>query len=138
GLIVTCVALFVVDWIVYSGRVISPLSNALYFTEWGITRDGQLANRGLQPILEGQLWRLVTPTLLHGNLLHLFFNMYMLAILGGGVERRRGSAEFAALVVVSAVGSDIAQFYLPDLFTVPTARAMDAPFLGMSGVLYGL
>lgn len=138
GLVITCVALFVVQWLVFRDQVISPLENALYFTEWYEVEDGFWANRGLAPIFEGQIWRLVTPTLLHGGPLHLFFNMYMLSILGGIVESRRGSAEFAILVLVSAVLSDLAQFFLPDMFTVPTARLGDAPFVGMSGVLYGL
>jgi GlpG protein len=138
GLLAICIGLFLVQWLVYRDNLLSPLANALYFTEWGVTPDRQLANRGLDPILEGQVWRLVTPTLLHGGPLHLFFNMYMLTILGGVIERRRGTAEFAILVLASAVLSDLAQFFLPDLFTVPTARFGDAPFVGMSGVLYGL
>ncbi|QDV32757.1 rhomboid family intramembrane serine protease [Tautonia plasticadhaerens] len=138
GLVITCVALFVVQWLVFRDNLLSPLANALYFTEWGVTPDRQLANRGLAPLFEGQIWRLVTPTLLHGGPLHLFFNMYMLTVLGGVVESRRGTAEFAILVLTSAVLSDLTQFFLPDMFTIPTARFGDAPFVGMSGVLYGL
>ncbi|WP_169977053.1 rhomboid family intramembrane serine protease [Tautonia rosea] len=138
GLVTLCVALFLFNWFVYRGSFLSPLSNALYFTEWYVTEDRQLANRGLDPIAGGQIWRLVTPTLLHGNLLHLFFNMYMLVLLGGAVERRRRRGEYVILLLVAAVLSDVAQFFLPDLFTVPSARGPDAPFVGMSGVLYAL
>ncbi|WP_152051185.1 rhomboid family intramembrane serine protease [Tautonia marina] len=138
GLVTLCVALFLFNWLVYRGNSLSPLSNALYFSEWSVTEDRQLANRGLAPIAEGQIWRLVTPTLLHGNLIHLFFNMYMLVLLGGAVERRRRMGEYVSLLLVAAVLSDMAQFFLPDLFTVPSARGPNAPFVGMSGVLYAL
>lgn len=138
GLVTLCVALFLFNWLVYRGSPLSPLSNALYFSEWSVTEDRQLANRGLAPIAEGQIWRLVTPTLLHGNLIHLFFNMYMLVLLGGAVERRRRTGEYVTLLLVAAVLSDMAQFFLPDLFTVPSARGPNAPFVGMSGVLYAL
>jgi GlpG protein len=138
GLVTLCVALFLFNWLVYRGSPLSPLSNALYFSEWYVTEDRQLANRGLAPIAEGQIWRLVTPTLMHGNLLHLFFNMYMLVLLGGAVERRRKTGEYVSLLLVAAVLSDLAQFFLPDLFTVPSARGPNAPFVGMSGVLYAL
>lgn len=138
GLLIVCVTLFLVDWLVYKGNLLSPLANALYFTEWYVTQDNQLANRGLDPLLEGQVWRLITPALLHANLMHLFFNMYMLVMLGGAIERNRSKIEFVSLVLVSAIFSAMAQFFLPDMFTVPTARGPDAPFVGMSGVLYGL
>ncbi|MRS05375.1 rhomboid family intramembrane serine protease, partial [bacterium] len=37
-------------------------------------------------ILRGQIWRLLTPVLLHGGLLHLAFNMYALYSIGRGLE----------------------------------------------------
>ena len=40
---------------------------------------------------DGEYWRLWTVTLLHGNLLHLFFNMYALFLVGPIVERWYGS-----------------------------------------------
>jgi GlpG protein len=138
GLLIVCIGLFLLNWFAYQGRPFSPLSNALYFSEWYVADDGRLANRGLAPIFEGQVWRLITPTLLHGGILHLFFNMYMLSMLGGAVERRRRVGEYVALLLVAAVFSDIAQFFLPDVFTVPTARGPDRPFVGMSGVIYAL
>ena len=75
---------------------------------------------------------------MHGGIRTILFNMYMLVQLGALVERRRGTAEFAALVLVSAIASNFAQWALPDLFTVPSARTGNGPFGGMSGVLYAL
>ena len=41
-------------------------------------------------ILRGELWRLLTPALLHGSLLHIAFNMYALYSLGTSLERYYG------------------------------------------------
>src|SRR5690606_32056072 len=106
----------------------------LFFTDWFV-RGG---NAGLEPIREGQIWRLISPIFVHFGLLHLIFNLYMLSQLGTAIERRRGTAEFGLLVLVTALVSNLAQFALPDVFSVPSARAGDGPFGGMSGVLYGL
>ena len=139
GIMVAAIALFLVDWLVYHNSLFSPINRALLFTEWYPAPGGGITNDGLASIRNGQVWRLVTPALLHGNLLHLFFNMYMFVALGNILERRRGIAELAALWLVCAVVSDVAQYLLPDLFTVPMARGGgDGPFLGMSGVVYGL
>lgn len=77
----------------------------------------------------GQVWRLVTPALMHSerNPLHLVFNMLMLFQLGSLVELRLGSLLYLVLVTLLAIGSNYAQY------------AMAGPnFLGMSGVVYGL
>jgi GlpG protein len=85
------------------------------------------AKGSLQEISNGQVWRLITPILLHGDLLHLAFNMLWLYNLGTLIERRVGSLLFALLVVAIAIPSNYAQF------------AAAGPFFGgMSGVVYGL
>jgi len=38
-------------------------------------------------ILQGQIWRLITPTFLHGSIFHIAFNMYALFYLGSTLER---------------------------------------------------
>lgn len=82
---------------------------------------------GLAQIKQGQVWRLITPIFPHGNLLHLFFNMWVLYGLGPQVENRRGGIRFAGIVLLLALASNVLQY------------AMVGPnFLGMSGVVYGL
>ncbi|MGD9648363.1 MAG: rhomboid family intramembrane serine protease [Pirellulales bacterium] len=81
----------------------------------------------LTEVWHGQLWRLVTPIFMHGDFLHLIFNMLWLHQLGPQIEGRRGSGRFLALVLAIAVISNVAQY----LAQGPALR-------GMSGVVFGL
>ncbi len=83
--------------------------------------------RNLPEIRHGQVWRLVTPIFIHGNILHILFNMLWLRDLGSMVEGRQSSLYLAVLVLGLAVGSNLGQFY----YAGPA-------FGGMSGVIYGL
>jgi GlpG protein len=88
-----------------------------------ISAGGPLLNE----VLAGQVWRLVTPIFLHFGLPHLLFDMYALYILGSVIELRRGTFVLGALVVVSAVASNLGQYL-----------DMGPRFGGMSGVDYAL
>ena len=78
-------------------------------------------------ILEGQLWRLITPVFLHGSILHIAFNMYALLIFGPGLERYYGHGRYTALYFVSGFAGNVVSF----LFTA-------APSLGSSTAIFGL
>jgi GlpG protein len=83
-------------------------------------------------IMSGDLWRLVTPILMHGDILHLMFNLWMLFEIGRLVEGRKGVVVFGLLVLVSAVLSNLAQASWMALTNLPPT------FLGISGVNYAL
>ncbi|MEX1224937.1 MAG: rhomboid family intramembrane serine protease [Pirellulales bacterium] len=89
-------------------------------------------------VLQGQVWRLVTPIFPHGGfitrngLLHLLFNMSFLLIIGQIIEIRRGLWIYLALVVGLAVISNLAAYW----WSLAMGREHIA--IGMSGVLYGL
>ena len=87
----------------------------------------QLGIKSFYEILNGEIWRLVTPALLHHDLLHLGFNMWWLYQLGVKVERNEGRFFYVVLLIVIAAFSNVAYY----LVAGPN-------FEGMSGVVYGL
>ena len=125
------------------GLSIAPYSYRLISSDPSAGREGirrELVTPGLGPALHGQIWRLVTPMFLHFGIWHLVFDMWALHLLGGAVERRRGRFRYLALVLVLAVLSNLAQYFLGNVGSgVPLALLPPSPnFGGMSGVAYGL
>jgi len=102
---------------------------ALSFLLGGVRSAG--ISFGMIPaaISQGEWWRLLTSTLLHGGILHLLFNMYALYWLGPQLERPLGRVRFAALYVLSALGGSVASYWFSDLNTVS---------VGASGAIFGL
>jgi membrane associated rhomboid family serine protease len=79
-------------------------------------------------VSDGEWWRLVTGGFLHAGLIHIFFNMYLLWILGQMLEPMLGSGRFLALYLTALLwGSFGALLLTPDAHTV-----------GASGAVFGL
>lgn len=78
-------------------------------------------------IMQGQVWRLVTPIFIHFHVLHIVFNLLWLRDLGSMIEARQGTGRFALLVFAIATVSNSVQ----NITGGPS-------FGGMSGVVYGL
>ncbi|CAN5903625.1 rhomboid family intramembrane serine protease GlpG [soil metagenome] len=118
----------------------APIEYWLLFSVWVPSPVGPPRSLGFEPILSGQFWRLVTPIFLHSTRspFHILFNMYMLYQLGKMIEARRKLWEYGLLILFTALVSNISQFLLPDMFTMPGFRTGGGPFVGMSGVVYGL
>lgn len=72
----------------------------------------------------GQLWRLLTPALLHGSLLHIGFNMLALHSLGPGLERHYGPGRFLALYLLAALGGNVLSFLLSPAVSVGASTAV--------------
>lgn len=133
------VASIVVTVLTHFGDLTRPVTGRVTFTTYHFDERGRLHADGWEPIRRGELWRLVTPIFHHLNTVHLLFNMFALNDLGNLVEMRRGSRRLALLVLATAVVSNVAQFALPNLFSL---QPLHGPRVGlgggMSGVLYGL
>ena len=81
----------------------------------------------LPEVRAGEVWRLITPIFLHGDIMHIVFNMMWLVQFGRFIESRFGGAKLLALVMAIGIGSNLAEY----LWKQPN-------FGGMSGVNYGL
>src|SRR5262249_44828674 len=92
----------------------SPAIQRLAITQF-LAEDGTVRwnpYEGIPEVRYGEVWRLVTPILIHFGPIHLLFNMMMLYPLGSAIEMRRGSWRFLMLVLVLAVTSNLAEYYL--------------------------
>jgi rhomboid protease GluP len=86
-----------------------------------------------QEIIAGQLWRLITPVLLHGSILHIGFNMYALSIFGPGLERHFGHWRFLALYVISGFAGNVMSFLFSPAASLGSSTAIFG-LLGAEGV----
>lgn len=63
----------------------------------------RLGARSTDLILRGEVWRLVMPIFLHGGLMHIGMNMFVLKDLGPQLEEVYGSARYLFLYVITGV-----------------------------------
>lgn len=79
-------------------------------------------------VADGEWYRIVTSGFLHSGLIHIGFNMYLLWILGGALERYAGAARMLAIYFSSLLwGSALVLIMSPNALTV-----------GASGAVFGL
>ena len=79
------------------------------------------------------LWQLVTYAFLHGNSLHLFFNMFALYMFGGEIERTIGSRRFVQYWFAAVVTAAITQ-----LVVSAVTQGPPYPTIGASGGVFGV
>lgn len=75
----------------------------------------------------GELYRLMSVTLVHASLLHLALNMYALYLIGPLVERAWGWVMFGIVYLVTAAAASTASFLVSPTISV-----------GASGAIFGL
>ncbi|HTU88820.1 MAG TPA: rhomboid family intramembrane serine protease [Gemmataceae bacterium] len=155
GVTLTLIAISVIVFILKDGFTFGPsLTQTLFIAPYEIKLVSynpfaesaeealrwELRSPGLKPILHGEIWRLVTPIFIHFGIWHIVFNIWCLYVLGGAIERRRGRGRYLALVLATAILSNLAQYFLGHIGSgAPLASLPRQPgFGGMSGVVYGL
>ncbi len=80
-----------------------------------------------EKIQDGQVWRFITPIFMHQDLLHIFFNMAWLLMLGRQIEIRLKKSRVLLLILLLAIFSNTSQYLMSGPY-----------FLGFSGVITGL
>lgn len=96
-----------------------------FATQDALTQTGLLYGPYVQA---GEVWRIVSSGFLHGSLLHIGFNMYLLYLLGPQLERGYGSLRFILMYLGALFGGALAVM----LF------GFEQPTLGASGAVLGL
>jgi len=93
------------------------------------TPDYKLAYDGpmFEKISQGEVWRIITPTLLHFDLLHIFFNVLWFILLGNQIEFRLGWWRYLLLILIAGIISNASQYLMSGPF-----------FMGLSGVVCGM
>ena len=138
-LILVCIVVFVLtDW----GNQKGPgLIATLQFCGGAATENAEglvIVQPVWREILAGEVWRLVTPMLIHFGIAHIIFNMMALYDFGGQVESRIKTGWFLLLVIGLAAFSNTAQVLVDSLLRNTTDYPKVGGFGGMSGVVYGL
>ncbi|MBZ9569096.1 rhomboid family intramembrane serine protease [Modicisalibacter tunisiensis] len=122
GLVVLCLVVFGL-MALFGDRLLAALTIVPVTLVGNGVQVGALG----ETLASGQLWRLLTPALMHFGWMHLIFNMLWLWYFGRQIESLHGSRRFVWVVLASALGSNLAQY--------ATGTVL---FGGMSGVDYAL
>ena len=139
-----CALVFFLNWMQETGGEITPIQETLLFDfpqgvtplwrgayDWVLLKmtggstslaEGPMFTR----ILEGEVWRLFSPAILHTETLHILFNMIWVWILCRSIEQKIGFFRLLLMILVVGIGSNIAQYLMSGPF-----------FLGFSGVVMG-
>jgi membrane associated rhomboid family serine protease len=81
-------------------------------------------------------WQVLTYGFLHGDLMHLFFNMLALMMFGAPVERTWGPRRFAIYYFTCLIGAGLVQLVVATLAFQESGRPY--PTVGASGGVFGL
>jgi membrane associated rhomboid family serine protease len=79
-------------------------------------------------VAAGEWWRLLTVALVHGSVMHIFFNMVVLWQVGALLEPGAGRIRFPTIYVVSVLAGSAGALLL----------TTDAPTVGASGGVFGV
>jgi rhomboid protease GluP len=79
-------------------------------------------------------WRLIMPTLLHGSLLHIGFNMWVIMDVGPQIEELYGSARYLFIYFFTGIGAYLAS----GLFGRHVSIGASGALLGLIGVLLAI
>ncbi len=90
-------------------------------------------NDPLAAIKRGEVWRFLTPALMHGSVAHLIFNLLAMISLGSLCEGFFGRRTYLLLILSSHLLGTALQVLVP-----PGEFGGSPFFVGLSGVVYGL
>ncbi len=130
ALVAANVAIYVLSTAAGGGSPLGPPSSA-FLSDWGLVGDAVVRlPTGFEAVgvADGEWYRLITGGFLHGGLMHIGFNMYVLWILGKQLEPAIGRVAFGAVYATSLLAGAFGVMLLdPGALTV-----------GASGAVFGM
>ncbi len=78
-------------------------------------------------VRQGEIYRLLTGTMLHADFVHILCNTYALYVIGSMVEGYYGRKKYPIIYLVSAIGGSLLSIAMSDI-----------PSVGASGAVFGL
>lgn len=132
-LVAANLALYAITWYMTQSEASQNLVSA---PGWGGIYPDVLVRMGAKCplIFAGEWWRLVTAVFLHGGLLHIGFNMWVLIDLGPEAESLFTMPKFVFLYLVTGIaGYVLSLWWSPGGISIGASGAL----LGLIGVLIG-
>jgi membrane associated rhomboid family serine protease len=104
-------------WVTYVILIVTVLIYVIQYVSLLLTNNqydipAALGEKVNELILAGQVWRLITPILLHASILHVGFNMYALFVLGPGLEQYYGHRRYLLLYLIGGYAGNVLSFLL--------------------------
>lgn len=106
----------------------------LWYPLWPLQEESFFAGSGVPVLLQKIPYQFITHMFMHGDFLHLFFNMFGLWMFGSVVENYWKGAKFLVYYLICGLGA--AGIYTASLYIGNTQGMI--PMLGASGALYGV
>ena len=114
--------LLIANGVVFALQQFYPGLLQHYFALWTTT----------DPLARFELWQLLTYGFLHGDVMHIAFNMFALWMFGSDIERLMGSQRFLIYYLVCVVGAALVQLL------VAKFQGGFYPTVGASGGVFGI
>ena len=108
------------------------LNVLIFFGGFALNEQKELINNFsvyAPAIRAGEYYRLITGAFLHGNFLHLLFNMYALWIVGQQLENFLGKGKYLGVYLFSAITSSLLSM---------AANGSNTYSVGASGAIFGI
>ena len=90
-----------------------------------------------------QPWQVVTHMFMHGNFMHIFFNMYSLFLFGSVMEQSIGPRKYVIFYFLCGLGAvalhtGVEAIQFASVNSVVQYEILSTPTVGASGAIYGL
>lgn len=115
-------ALLVSNGLLFAAQQLWPNLTTYYFALWPLG----------SPVPPFWPWQLLTYGFLHGDLWHIFFNMFALWMFGRDLERIMGARRFLIYFLTCVIGAGIVQL------VVAALQGGVYPTIGASGGVFGI